>query len=224
MLCQVADTLLGDSAFLDLAVQVGNHAFQLTGTFGNALFEHVMRPKQLALMCLALGNVHEDPDTALIQIVRVDRLAAQVAPEAVAILAQQLNLGAEHFAPSQHLSMPLPRSLPGLGGGVEGARAQAGQLIQCVAEHIGHALVAATDSAMAHEGDAHHGVVQNQLLLMMQGTECLIGTALLVDILNDPDRAQRGCVGADKVAGNAAPERGTVTTYHLQFGAEALPA
>ncbi len=92
MLSKMADALFRNLALLYLAVQAGDHLFQLTCAFLNSLLQLLASGDQSRLGRLAVGNIHDDPNDALAQVVRVYRFAANVTPEPGAILADQFHL------------------------------------------------------------------------------------------------------------------------------------
>ena len=91
----------------------------------------------------------------------------------------------------------------------------ADQLAGTGADHLLEEAVAALDDAVAHEGDADRGVVEDQLLLGERALDALLGLVLLRDVLEEPHRALRRVARLHRAAGDRAPDEAAVLAHVL---------
>lgn len=220
---QPVDSLLVGLAVVDLAVQAVNGVAQLSGAVLHLALQLLVRSGQGGLGLLALGDVHGDPDRALGRVGRVDELGAHFADHGRAVAAAQLDLAFVVVPGHQVRVAAAAHVFPARIAGVPAARRAAQQLAALVAQHLLEVAVAACQVPVAQEDDAHHGVVEQELLLVLGSAQGCLGALLLVDVVQDPDGALGGVVRVDEPPREAAPERAAVASAQRALGAKGLP-
>ncbi len=92
------------------------------------------------------------------------------------------------------------------------------QFTGAIAKNFFKFAVAAADLAPAQKHNAHQRVVENQVLLVQGGLQLRLRQPLLVNVINDPDRALVGGIGVDQLARQVCPKNLAVVALHQNFG------
>ena len=178
-----------------------------------------------AQLRLALdGDVLVAPDPLLLLVPGVGAPPARAAHEGRAVAPAEARLAVVGAAGRGRRVRAPPGLLP-VGARREQARgALADQLAGPGADHVLQIAVAALDRAVAHEGDADRGVVEDQLLLGERALHALLGFVLLRDVVEQPDRALRRIARLHRAPGERAPDRGAVLAQVAPLGVDRLAA
>src|SRR6202171_4846181 len=131
-----------------------------------------------AMVGLALGgDVLKAPDPLLDVVADVDAPATVAAAEQRPVAPLEDPLGVVRGARRGGQVGERAGFLPVVLIGEQHRRALADDLARPGAHHLLEKAVAALDDAVAHERDAHHGVVEDQLLLGKRALDALFGEA-----------------------------------------------
>ncbi len=163
----------------DAAVHVEHH-----DAVGDML-EHRGRQAQLFLGLLALGDVGEHPDAALVRARAVQRAAAHQEPEAATVAAPELDLLAGIQTARDLRILFQPQALVFGAPREQELGRPARQLGLAVAEQRLGTPVGRDDAALAHEQHAEHDVVQDRTLLGEQGLDAHFVMLALADVVDD---------------------------------------
>src|SRR6185369_10195355 len=112
------------------------------------------RPRQRIALAALFADVAERPDRPLAGVVRAHRRAEQVAPEAAAVAADELDLFREHAAHAERGADTGAEALVELVGGVDHARHHAVEAGSFVAEQAVELVADQLEAAVARERDA----------------------------------------------------------------------
>src|SRR5438094_473067 len=216
----LADELAGARAdhLLEVAVAALNGAVPDEGDADSGVIEDQLLLGERALDAL-LGfvlarDVLEEPHRALRGIARLQRAAADRAPDKAAVLA--------HVLAAQLLRLAAPdrlvhRRAAGVVFGVAAeheARRLLEELDRLLAENFLEPAVAAHDAPLLHEDDAGERVFEHRVLFAQQPMQRLVGALPFGDVLAQPDVALRRLARRDRPAGDAAPEARAVLAAH----------
>ncbi len=219
---QPVDAFLVVLAVVDLAVQALDGFAELARALLDLLLQFGVHAGEFRLRLALLAHVHGDADAALFGKERVQRLAAHLAGDRAAVLGEQFHLAGEARA----VRFAVAVALHGLPVGIAEmplAGRSFGQLARRVAQHLLEMPVAAGEPVVAHECDAHHRVVEQRLLLPDRRVQPDLRVALLVDVIDDPDRSFGGVQRIDEAAREAGPEEAAVLAPHLALAAVGQP-
>ena len=220
---QPVDALLVVLAVGDLAVQAVHRLPQLLRAVAYLLLQFAVHAGQRGLGLALRAHIHRDPDRSALHVGRVYGLAADLANDGRAVLGAQRQLALEHHAARQRRVAAAPAFLPVGIAGEPLARGRAHEFAGSVAQHLFEVPIAAREVAFLDEDDAHHGMVEQHLLFAQGRMQLGLGVLLLVDVVDDPDRAFGCVVRVDQPTGEVAPEDPTVAATHLPLFAVGLP-
>ena len=164
------------------------------------------------------------PDPFLLGLARVGAPAARAAQEGGAVATLEARLAVERAARQGSAVGLLARLLPLLARGEHHRGALADQIAGARADHLLEEAVAALDRAVAHEGDADRGVVEDQLLLGQRALDALFRLVLLGDVVEQPDRALRRVARLHRAAGQRAPDERAVLAHVAPLDVHRLAA
>ena len=174
------------------------------------------------------GDVLEAPDPFLLVAARIDAPPAGAGEERAAVAPLEAPLRVVRLPGRGVLVGEPPGLAPVLLAGEQHRRGLPHQAARRRLHHFLEKAVAALDLPVAHEGDAHRGVVQDQFLLAHHAADFLVGALPLGDVLEQPDVALGDVAGLQRPAGAPAPEARAVLPLHplveggrlagLQFG------
>src|SRR5207248_10296996 len=139
-----------------------------------------------------------------------DAPAGRAAAEGRAVAAREAPLGVVRAARRGGEIGERTGALPVVAIGEQDLRALADELAGARADHLLEVAVAALVGAVPDEGDAHRGVVEDQLLLGERALDVLLGFVLARDVLEEPHRALRRVARLQRAAADRAPDEAAV--------------
>jgi len=223
---QPVDALLVVLAVVDLAVQALDGFAQLPGAFPDLVLQLGMHAREFGLRLALFAHVQGDADGAQAGVQRIECAAAHFADHRASVLRTQFDLTGEAgrilldtgaAMAAFHRRPVLVAEMPVAGGAF-------GQLAGCIAQHLLEMAVAAGQPVAAHERDAHHGMVEQGLLLPHGGLQSDLCVPLLVDVVDDPDGALGRVGRVDETPRETGPEQPAILSLHLALAAVGQPA
>ena len=215
---QPVNALLVLAAFADFLVQVFDGFTQLACALLHHAFKLLVHLLERCLGLLVLGDVQSDPDAALARLGRVKGFAAHVADHDGAVFFAEGGFCGKGLALGQR-ALAAPANVFPVGVvGVPNARQAALQLAGLVAKHLFKMPVATCQAPLAQKHNADHGVVKQHLFFPQRGVELFLRAPLVVNVVDDPNRAFGGVFWIDQAARQAAPKQAAVAPAHQAIG------
>ena len=168
------------------------------------------------------ADVLRNPDRALIGVGHIHQLGMHFAANRRAVFFAQHDLALKRLAYRKRCRKALPGLNPVLIRPIPAPRGAAQQLTGFVAKQFFEAAVALRHLAIPQKNNAHHGVVQNQVLLRQQILQLHLVVFLRADVLHDPDRTFIHHIRVDQLARQMRPEQIAIAPSHQHLGLESL--
>ena len=155
----------------------------------------------------ALGKILDDPDTALGQIVAIDRLAHQAPPEQPAILVQQIQFVVDHLSARQDLADQPADFGMAFGIRIHDARRLPFQLRHRISQHFRQAGAYAHKITSLRQRQTYRCMLENQVMQRQTVCQRFFLAPHIVDIDTRAQHALRlaGRIGFDHTPGIAYP-------------------